>query len=402
MAKKTNSNATTATKQKGVASVAKDTKTIEKKLSDITVDEESGKINPDLMYMMNFRMHYETKTIGTLFNMFEEGELNFEVDIQRGEVWTKAQASLFIHSLFFDMSTILSSVIINTITDNSGKTTKIEVIDGKQRTLTALIRYMNGEFPLCSLQNEPYINYKGKPCQINGLHFKQLPRGLQKVLESVGINCAMMFNATQKQKAFVFSRINNNKPMSKFDLARANKADMSDILNIATHEIFSVMFGKNLKKLDHHKIVVKSWIVINEEEPILTARHIDSLMSTLNISEEQQDIIMASYDMALDAYKTLLMRNQNSIAKSILMTTHFLSFLPFVGKFSTSSACADWLVDFYSNIPTEYTETTVSHTNSTLNVKTRMNCIENAINTFLENYTPSEEPEEPKELQMSL
>lgn len=405
MAKKTNSTTTkTITKQKAksVGNIDKDIKIVEKKLSDITVDEESGKINPELMYMMNFRMHYETKTVGALFNMFTEGELNFNVDIQRGEVWTKKQASLFIHSLFFDMSTILSSVIINTITDDKGQIIEREAIDGKQRILTALIRYMNGEFPLCGLQNEPYINYKGKPCQINGLHFKQLPNGLQKVLESVGINCAMMDNATHKQKAFIFLRINNSKPMNKFDLAKANKEDISDILNISKHEIFNVMCGKKLKTLDYYRIIVKSWIVINEDKPIITGRHIDVLMKTLNMSEAQQNAILASYDIILDAYKILLTRDQNTIAKTILMTTHFLSYLPFVGKFSTSVACADWFVSFYSNIPNEYSKITEGQTDSTSKLQIRMNCIERSINTFLETYTPSEETDEQKELQMSL
>lgn len=365
-------------------------------LSDVAVQPES--LDENLMYMMNFRMTKSDLTVSALKNRYKRGTLDFDVDIQRGEMWTKSWSSLYIHSLLLDITPFQQAIIINVRTNPDNSTTE-EVLDGKQRGLLTIIRYVNNEYALCGLKNEPYINCNGTPCQINGLRFSQLPPELQDKLMTTSIPVAKMYDATPQQKALIFKRVNNAKPMGKFDLARANKADMTDIINLASHELFTVMYGKSIAKLNHHKTVVESWIVENELEPIVSSSHINSLMENLNISENEQDKLTKDYDMILGAYKYIA-DNSPEIAKIILNSTHFLSYLSFVEKFETPKDCAAWMMDFYANLPKEYTQTTDKRPNQTANLKTRMNIVENSINRFLGN--PADEDEENQPSQLSF
>lgn len=362
--------------------VAKETerKPREKHLEEIAAPENDKK-----NYMINFDMTVKQFTIASLRQKFKKGELDFNTDMQRGEVWNKFRASLYIHSLLLGLSPYQSPFLMNKRT-NEDNTVTYEVLDGKQRGLPAIIKYLDNGYALCGLASEPNIIYNGKPYIINGLRFCQLPEELRKELESVGIPVAISFNATPEQKSVIFSRANNYKPMSKFDLARANKKDMSDIIHLASHKLFEAMCGDKRKKLDYHKLIVESWIVENEIEPIITSTHINKVMSELAMSEKEQDRLNRDYDKVLKAYQILLPDKENGIIKTIFNATHFLSYLSFVENFPDDRACAEWFKKFYSDIPNDYSETTVSQTNSTTNLKIRMNVVENSINEFLENY----------------
>lgn len=341
--------------------------------------------NEDNNYMMGFEMTVKQFTISSLCQKYKKGELDFGADMQRGVVWNKSRASLYIHSLLLGLSPYQAPFLMNKRTNEDGNTV-YEVLDGKQRGLPAIIKFIENDYALCGLANEPCINCGGVSCNINGRRFSQLPEELQEELKTVSIPVAVSFNATARQKSLIFSRANNYKPMSKFDLARANKKDMSDILALASHELFANMYGDKLDSLNYHKLIVESWIVENDAEPNITSSHINKVMRELEMSKSEQSRLIHDYDIILNAYKILLQDNERGIIKLIFNTTHFLSYLAFVEKFPDDAACAKWLKQFYSDIPEEYSATTVSQTNNTTNLKTRMSIVENSINDFLENY----------------
>ena len=371
-------------------------KPCEKHLEDIAAPENDKK-----NYMMNFDMTVKQFTIASLRQKHKKGELDFNTDMQRGEVWNKFRASLYIHSLLLGLSPYQSPFLMNKRT-NEDNTVTYEVLDGKQRGLPAIIKYLENDYALCGLASEPNIIYNGKPYIINGLRFSQLPEELKKELESTSIPVAISFNATPEQKSVIFSRANNYKPMSKFDLARANKKDMSDVLALASHELFKNMYGKKIDSLNYHKLIVESWIVENEGDPIITSSHINMVMSKLVMSEKEQERLHRDYDLILDAYKILLQDKERDIIKLIFNATHFLSYLSFVDKFPNDRTCAEWFKKFYSDIPNDYSETTVSQTNSTTNLKIRMSIVENSINEFLENYVLTKESGSEESEQLSI
>lgn len=365
---------------------AKNKTTAEREHQESLLKKIAVESNENNSYMMGFEMTVKQFTISSLCQKYKKGELDFDADMQRGLVWNKARASLYIHSLLLGLSPYQSPFLMNKKTNEDGRTV-YEVLDGKQRGLPAIIRYIENEYALCGLANEPCINYGGIFCNINGKRFSQLPEEIQEELKTTSIPAAVSFNATARQKSLIFSRANNYKAMSKFDLARASKKDMSDILSVASHQLFKKMYGeKKLDSLDYQKLIVESWIVENEGEPIITGTHINKVMSELSMSEEEQKRLKDDYDMILNAYKFLHQDHENDIIKIIFNSTHFISYLAFVEKFPNNKTCAEWFKQFYSNIPEEYLATTKSQSNNTTNLKTRMEIVENSINDFLENY----------------
>lgn len=365
----------------------------EKKLDQISVPDDDNR-----NYMKGFDMTVRQFTVSKFRQMCKRGELDFNVDMQRGEVWNKSRASLYIHSLLLGLSPYQSPFLMNKRTDENGKVI-YEVLDGKQRGLPAIINYLNNEYALCGLANEPSIMYNGKPYNINGLRFCQLPEEIRGELESVSIPVAVSNDATPRQKTLIFSRANNYKGMSKFDLARARKEDMSDIISLSHHELFENMFKrKKLQTLDFQKLIVQSWILENDEKPNITSSHINVVMSTLSMSEEEQARLTRDYDRILRAYKILL-PDEPSVAKDMLLATNFLMYLSFVENFPSDNALAEWLKTFFRNVPEKYKSISTDKTDSTTRVKTRMDIVENSINEFLTNYT---EPKDQEDEQMRL
>ena len=55
-------------------------------------------ISPD-----GWSQYTERWSVKTLCNMMDRGQLDFDWDKQRGYVWNKSKASLFIHSIFWGM-----------------------------------------------------------------------------------------------------------------------------------------------------------------------------------------------------------------------------------------------------------------------------------------------------------
>ena len=111
--------------------------------------------------MADYRAFKEQWSVNIFVKRYEKGEINFDNPIQRGIVWNKVMSSLYIHSLLYDILVYQKPFLV------SKKENGVDILDGKQRG-TTLIKYVNNEFALTGLQNEPSIMVDGKPYQING------------------------------------------------------------------------------------------------------------------------------------------------------------------------------------------------------------------------------------------
>ncbi len=344
---------------------------------------DEDEVDPDKTYMKNFDMRMANWSIERIYKNFSKSQIDFYIDIQRGEVWNKSRASLYIHSLLLDLGSYEAPFLINKRTSDNVD----EVMDGKQRGLSSLIRFINNEYKLTGLKNEPLIYYNGKFYQINGKRFKDFPEELQDKLMLTQIPIAYTKDATQQQKALIFTRTNNYRAMNSFDIARAYKKDMSDILSLADHEIFKILIGKaQIKKLNHHRIIMKSWIALFDKEPSFEKPHVDKVMKEVFMSEEEQNQLRETYDMLLEAYKYIqtLEDVDKKVFKRILNITSFLSYISFVERFDDDyENLGDWLLEFYSDEPEEYRLASQRGTSASGGLKIRLSCLEKSVNEFL-------------------
>lgn len=325
---------------------------------------------------MNYRANKKTWVVNNFYKRWKNGEINFDNPIQRGIVWNKKDSSLYIHSLLYNILIYQKPFLI------SKKENGYDVLDGKQRGNT-LIKYINNEFALTGLQNEPPIMYKGEPYQINGKFFKQLPETLQMEILDFEIEIAMLENAPVEIEALFFERSNSGRAMAKVDLARSRNRAIDTVKEIAEHQIFEVMFtAKTREKLPQDEIVVKTWQALNETDPDYSAKHYQELMENLDITDDDKENIIKIYDKILEAYKIVNI-SSDEVSRIMLKKTHFLSYISFVDKFTDEKALAAWLIKFYSNVPDEYAEASAKQTTSVKNIATRVNIIRQSVEQYI-------------------
>ena len=137
-----------------------------------------------------------------------------------------------------------------------------------------------------------------------------------------------------------------------------------------------------MEKLPEDEIVVKTWQALNETEPNYSISHFNSLMQELDITEENQQEIIAVYDRVFAAYKQVDIVD-NNISAMMMRKTHFLSYLNFVQQFESDKQFADWLLKFFGNVPEEYQLTTTNRTTSAKNISTRIEVIKQSVDKFL-------------------
>ena len=331
--------------------------------------------------MPKYRAFKDSWSVNSFCKRYSKGEINFNNPIQRGVVWNTKDSSLYIHSLLYDILIYQKPFLI------SKKENGWDVLDGKQRG-TTLIKFINNEFALRGLENEPLITADGKEININRMKFRRLPEELQMKILDFQIDIAMLEDAPVEIEALFFERSNSGKAMAKIDLARSRNRSIETVKAIATHPIFKVMFSeKRLEKLPEDEIIVKTWQGFNESEPDFTVNHFNSLMSKLVITEDDKQRIMNVYNIVLSAYKLVLIQDV-ALANMMLKKTHFLSYVPYVEMFDGDvDKLSEWIKSFYSDMPSEYEEACLSKTAWIRNVKTRMNSVEESINEFLKDKT---------------
>lgn len=327
--------------------------------------------------MANYRAFKDSWSVNSFKKRYEKGEINFDNPIQRGIVWNKPMSSLYIHSLLYDILVYQKPFLV------SKKENGWDVLDGKQRG-TSLIKYINNEYALTGLQDEPPIIVNGEPYNINGKRFKQLPDELQMKILDFQIDLAKLEDAPVEIEALFFNRSNGGKAMAKVDLARSKNRSIDVVKEIAQHEIFKAMFSdKVLQKLPQDEIVVKTWQALNETDPDYSAKHFNELMEDLEITEENKQQIISVYDKVFEAYKKVLISDKE-IATLIMKKTHFLTYVTFVEQFETADKLTEWLLSFYKNMPAEYIEASKQQTTGGKNTSIRFTIVKDSVDKFLE------------------
>lgn len=314
-------------------------------------------------------------------------EIDFDIPQQRGIAWDNKRRSLYIHSVLMGLYVFQSAVIVNTVLDESGKPVQ-KVYDGKQRCLSSLIKYIDNEYKLTGLRTEPSIlDDDGDPVNINGKYFKNLPDSLQQRLMDATITVAVAQNANEKMMGMIFRRINNGKSMSAFDISRSqsNSIDtMEKIKLLSEHDLFkNLMKNTNLEAKKQEEMVIKTWVSLFEENPNFTGKHINDMMKTLELSEEEEEKIRQTFDILNESWESLTGDNSD-IAKVAFNKTHLFIIIPFVEKFSDSAQLTNWLIEFFSNMSEDYAEViNAGHTTTPSSVKARYDIMARNVEQYL-------------------
>ena len=325
----------------------------------------------------------ETWSVKTLFNMYSRKQLDFDWDKQRGYVWNRNKASLFIHSIFWGM-------LENTETfhfTNHGK--QYLCTDGKQRGLS-ILKYINNEYPLTGLKNSYDIYLlNGEKFLVNGKYFKQLPQELQDKIWDMQINIAILENASPTVEAEMFARMNNGQAVSRTDIAICKNDSSIAFDTLGKHEIFNVMLRKKeIESKKYRSIIVKTYIALTSNTPNYKSANIHKLESNLRLSDDDMGVMTKLYDNLLETYKYIILIKDN-IGKKMFDNAFMYYYIPYVHMFEGDfEKLAQWMNDFYKNVPDEYTQI-VGFSSDDVNTVNKMKIIKDSIEKFLENDSAS-------------
>jgi len=324
-----------------------------------------------------------------LTKSIEKGTITFDNAVQRGYVWDNNRKSLLIHSMIegYPIPAFFAAK------DENGH---YSMLDGKQRS-NAIADYINGKYELSNLPEVAFEDGEEQEVDINGFDFDGLPEELQDRIKDYSLTVYYFDGITDEEVNEMFFRLNNGKPLTAIELTRVKAKSLDKIKEIGKHEIFtSTLTEKAINKYTNEDIVIKSWAVLNQQNPNLETKNIRPMIEQADITEEQSDSIKAVYDKLLEVYTALIAKENKQdkkVAKRIITRTHLISLVPIISKQINNNTWdteqfTNWARHFFAGtksatINEEYNEAARSASGKTENVKKRLEVIKNDFNKYV-------------------
>lgn len=317
----------------------------------------------------------------------KKGNIDFKCGgVQRGDVWDSARRSLLIQSgLKGDIIPCLY------ICRNGENKDKYEMRDGRQRC-TTLAKFINDGFVTSGIpeyEDGDKLDYRifrnGEMVSANGISFESLTEDEKMDFLTKTITVYYIDGATDAEADMLFLKLNNGKPLSSAERNRAEAKSRSEIIIIAEHDIFKLMFSE--KTLDNNAFdtVVKSYIMLNNDNPSLLNKDVKPLMKSINITDEDKKQLIAVFDYILETYNVL---ETKKVKKRIIGKTSFLSLIPIAEQALNDGKIAEefasFLDKFFSGkttkeptISTTYNDNFFDSSASRMKIRLRHNALMN-------------------------
>lgn len=293
----------------------------------------------------------------------KKGNIDFKCGgVQRGDVWDNARRSLLIQSGL--KGDIIPCLYIRRNGENKDK---YEMRDGRQRC-TTLAKFINDGFVTSGIpeyEDGDKLDYRicrnGEMVSANGISFESLSDDEKMDFLTRNITVYYIDGATDAEADMIFLKLNNGKALTTAERNRAEAKSRSEIIDIANHNIFKLMFGEKTLDSNAFDTVVKSYIMLNNDNPSLLNKDVKPLMKSIDITEEDKKQLVTVFDYILEVYNVL---ETKKVKKKIIGKTSFLSLIPIaeqaVSDGKIAEEFASFLDKFFSGKTTK--EPTISAT----------------------------------------
>ena len=294
-----------------------------------------------------------TWTCKQIVKMIDKGTISFKNVVQRSFVWERHRMSELIWSII--MGYPIPPVYSERGDTENDKVKVYDVLDGQQRC-TSIYKYINDEFVLTELKPIPYLDDDGNECtiDISGKKFSELEEELQDIIKDATITVKYFDNLEQHQKAEMFRRLNNGKPLSTKSRTLASAKNIVGLLDIGSHRLFEEMLTEKARANKNQAvIVVKAWAMMtkNVKEVSFASKDFNPMIEEADISEKEKQELVEIFDYIVNVHDTLLDRAEKSIAKKIYTETHLISLIPYFKKAIEDSISelmiSEWIINFF-------------------------------------------------------
>lgn len=275
-----------------------------------------------------------TWTCKQIVKMIDKETINFKNVVQRSFVWEKHRMSELIWSII--MGYPIPPIYAERGESVNDKVKIYDVMDGQQRN-TTIYKYLKDEFALTQLKPIPYLDENGNECaiDISGKKFSELEEELQDIIRDATITVKYYDDLDQSQKAEMFRRLNNGKPLSTKSRTLASAKNIGSLLNIGSHKLFHEMLTEKARANKNQAvIVVKAWTMLNREAENISfaSKDFNPMIEEVEISDVEKQELVNVFDFIVDVHDELAENKEKDVAKKLYTETHLVSLIPYVSK----------------------------------------------------------------------
>lgn len=308
-----------------------------------------------------------TWTCKQIVKMIDKETISFKNVVQRSFVWEKHRMSELIWSII--MGYPIPPIYAERGESANDKVKIYDVMDGQQRN-TTIYKYLKDEFALTELKPIPYLDEKGNECtvDISGKKFSELEEELQDIIKDATITVKYFDNLEQYQKAEMFRRLNNGKPLSAKNRTLASAKNIEELLDLGSHQLFEEMLTeKSRANKNQAVIVVKVWTMMNldVEDISFASKDFNPQIEEIKITDEEKSELVRVFDYIVNVHDELKENKEKDVAKKLYTETHMISLIPYVKVAMENnigeSMFAEYLINFFktendSDVYAEYME----------------------------------------------
>ena len=277
-----------------------------------------------------------------LVKMMEKGTIKFDNAVQRGLVWDDKRKSLLIHSMIegYPIPAFYAAKVDGCY----------DMLDGKQRS-NAIAEFVKGNYVLTDLPNITLED--GDEIDISGMVFNELPEEIQDVILSYSLTVYYFEDITDDQITEMFARLNNGKPLSAIELTRVRAKSIETIRQLGRHPLFSVALSeKAINRYTNEDIVIKTWVMLNKENPCLDTKVLRPITETAEFTENDIKTIINVFDTILDCYNYIINLEEDSkvharVAKRLITRTHLISVTPLIRDCLNNGISVETFANFF-------------------------------------------------------
>lgn len=294
-----------------------------------------------------------TWTCKQVAKMIEKGTMNFKNVVQRSFVWERHRMSELIWSII--MGFPIPPVYSERGGTENDKVRVHDVLDGQQRC-TSIYKYLNDEFALTELKPIPYLDENGNECtvDISGKKFSELDEELQDAIRDASISFKYFDNLDQSQKAEMFRRLNNGKPLSAKSRTLASAKNIEELLDLGSHKLFEEMLTDKARQNKNQAVLVaKAATMLNSdvEDVSFASKDFNPQIEEMEITDGEKLDLLRVFNYIVNTHEELKDNHEKSIAKKLYTETHLISLIPYVkaaldGDVS-EAMFAEFLISFF-------------------------------------------------------
>ena len=325
-------------------------------------------------------------TARKVVEMLKDGDIDFNIDIQRGYVWkNNDRKSALIGTMIRDGA--IPPLYFNKVED------VYEGSDGKQRVFT-IKKFMDDEFKLSGLEPFAVINDDGEyeEIDINGLKFSELLDCFQYAIKEYNFTISFTDNADADEVANTFYNLNNGQVINAATMNRVKAKSKDQIIRLGKHKLFTDSLSNvALEGHVNDDLVGKTHAVLNEEEPCMNASWVRKYMRDAEITKEDEEDMNKIFDRIYNIHNLI---EDKKIAKRIYTKTHMISIVPVIlssiYEGFSDEQMMEWFVWFFSGkksptISSTYNSTVSNGSGRKDSVMKRLNEVEKNYKEYFSN-----------------